>query len=139
MTDAKPLLTPNQVAVLTDQLSKLHAAIADADRIERCGFECGDIRATLHALSVTIQTMLTHLGNVPQGLVPQMQGQPQPTILRPGGSGGGGAPIIGLRPHPHPIHAGGSGIGSGGGAVSEGGPIPPGGHAVAGQGGQGYE
>jgi hypothetical protein len=69
MAIEKPLLTPNQVAVLSDQLAKLHQAMADADRIERCGFECGDIRATIAALSVTIKNMLAIMGNVPPGAI----------------------------------------------------------------------
>ena len=72
----KPLLTPNQVATLSDQLAKLHQAMADADRVERCGFECGDIRATIQALSVTIKNMLGILGNVPPGAISAIGGPP---------------------------------------------------------------
>ena len=70
ITSKEPLLSPQHVQILTDHLARLHQRIADVDRIERCGFECGDLRATLHALSGQIALMLTEMGNVPAGVIP---------------------------------------------------------------------
>lgn len=81
ITNRPPLLTPQHVQILTDHLAKIHGSIADVDRIERCGFECGDLRATLGALGNQISTMLAELGNVPQGMIPQIKGtQPRPLV-----------------------------------------------------------
>jgi len=88
ITQTPPLLSPANVQALSTQLANLNQAIADANRIEQCGFDCGDIRATLHALSQTIQTMLVQLGNVPIGAVNAIGG-PMPQI---GGPPPGGVP-----------------------------------------------
>ena len=80
INNTEPLLSPQHVQILTDDLAKLHQRIADVDRIERCRFECGDLRATLHALANQINDMLIHMGNVPPGVLPRVGQQARPLI-----------------------------------------------------------
>jgi hypothetical protein len=86
ITAQEPLLSPQHVQILTDDLALLHKRIADVDRIERCRFECGDLRATLHALANQINDMLTHMGNVPPGIIPRIGQQARPLV--PSSNGG---------------------------------------------------